>query len=135
MDLYPVSDEDFTNPKADPVEDDPPNLAVEGFRPGDYSMNSFHVGLRIRCITSKTAKVWLDGFITKVQNTLDSGCIISILKVGKTEQDTYKQVLFPSGVHEIHLPPVPAHMKLSQTCLQKGFSISFRYNEVRNLVG
>ena len=45
MALYPVSDEDLSDPKANPVEDDPPNLAVEGFRPGDYTVNSFHVGL------------------------------------------------------------------------------------------
>ena len=133
MDLYPVSDEDFSDPKANPVEDDPPNLAVEGFRPGDYTVNSFHVGLRVRWVTSKSAKVWLDGFITKVEITLELGCIISILEVGNTDQDTYKEVFFPSGIHEIHLPPVPAHMQLSQTSLQKGFSISFCYNEVWEL--
>ena len=130
MKLYHVSDQDFTDPKANPVENNPPILAVEGFRPSDYTKNSFHIGLRVRWVTSKTAKVWLDGFITNVTMTCESGCFLTILEVGKTDQDTYKVLHFPAGIHEIHLPPVPAHMQLSDTSLQNGFSISFRYNQV-----
>ena len=81
MDLYPVSDKDFSDAKPNPVEDDPPNLAVEGFMPGDYTVSSFHVGLRVIRVTSKSARVWLDGFITKVQITLDPGCIISFSRL------------------------------------------------------
>ena len=43
--------------------------------------------------------------ITKVDMTIEPGCIISILAVGNTDQDTYR-----SEIHEIHLPPAPAHM-------------------------
>ena len=50
-------------------------------------------------------RVWLNGFITKVDMTIEPGCIISILAVGNTDQDTYR-----SEIHEIHLPPAPAHM-------------------------
>ena len=133
MYIYPVSDEDLNDPRAIAVEDNPSKLVVERFRLGDFSLNSFHVGLRVRWVTSQTAKVWLDGFITKVKITLEPGCILTILEVGNTDHDTYKEVLFPSGIHEIHLLPVPAHMQLSQTSLMKRFSISFRYNEIWQL--
>ena len=94
-------------------------------------MESFHIGLRVRWVVSKTHKEWLDGYITKVAIEMGHpGCVLTIFQVGKAKQDTYKVVHFPTGVHEINLPPVPPHLQLSQTYLQEGFSISFRYNEV-----
>ena len=49
MDSDPETEEDFLDSKAEPVEDDPPNLAVEGFRPIDYTRDNFHIGLRDPC--------------------------------------------------------------------------------------
>ena len=65
MDSDPETDEEFPDPKAEPVEDDPPNLAVEGFRPSDYTRESFHIGQRVRYVVNKTDKDWLDGFVTE----------------------------------------------------------------------
>ena len=131
MNTYLESDEEFLDPKAEPAEDDPPRLAVEGFRTSDYTVESFHIGLRVRWVVSKTHKEWLDGYITKVAIEMGHpGCVLTIFQVGKAKQDTYKVVHFPTGVHEIDLPPVPPHLQLSQTSLHEGFSISFGYNEV-----
>ena len=131
MKSYSIYEEEFPDPKADPLEDYPPSLAVLGFRPSDYNAESFRVGLRVRWVKRKSDKKWLDGFITEVDRKLvKSGCVITIYRVGKIKQDTYDVVQFPLGVHEIHLPPVEPHLQLSNSSLQQGFSISFYYNGV-----
>ena len=48
LDSDPETDVEFPVPKAEPEEDNPPDLAVHGFRPVDYTKDSFHVGTRIR---------------------------------------------------------------------------------------
>ena len=95
---------------------------------------SFRIGLRVKWVVTKTDKEWLDGFITKVEIKMgEPGCSMTFFQVGQIVQNTYNKVQFPYRVHEIHLPPVKPHLQLSEASLQKGFSISFRYNAVWKL--
>ena len=48
LDNDPETDVEFPDPKAEPKEHNPPDRAVHGFSPVDYTKDSFHVGTRIR---------------------------------------------------------------------------------------
>ena len=48
FDIDPETDEEFLDPKAEPDEDNPPEMAILGFRPTDYNRDSFHAGVRVR---------------------------------------------------------------------------------------
>ena len=91
----PMEDEKIPDPKQEPKEADPPLLAIQGFRPADYSASDFVVGTRIRWAMSKTDS-WNDGIVTG--NLIDppnSQCTLFVTRLGNHPPGTFTELQFP----------------------------------------
>ena len=113
------------DPKETPAEADPPLLAVQTFRPSDYSYKDIHIGQRIRWSTL-AKDFWHDGIVIQAAKYNRKYRIVFSM-LGVTDPGMECVLNFPDDFFEFHIVQPAAHHVLGQAEICLGIHIAFTF--------